>query len=45
MIFSSWTWLGAAEALKIWKRYEQNTVHRIRNNPYRLIAELGGLDL
>ena len=42
MIFLHGLGLGAAEALKIWKRYEQNTVHRIRNNPYRLIAELGG---
>ncbi|MGB0646302.1 MAG: ATP-dependent RecD-like DNA helicase [Bradymonadia bacterium] len=43
MIFLHGLGLGSAHALKIWKRYQRQTITAITLNPYRLVNDVRGI--
>ena len=43
MIFLHGLGLGSAQSLKIWKRYEKQTISLVSSNPYRLVDDIRGI--
>ncbi|MBV71435.1 MAG: ATP-dependent RecD-like DNA helicase [Myxococcales bacterium] len=43
LIFLQGLELGPALANRIWHRYHEQTIHLVRENPYRLAEEVGGI--
>lgn len=43
MIFLHGLGLGAAQSLKIWKRYDKQSISLVSTNPYRLVNDVRGI--